>query len=155
MKSDSFCWNHWLAWNFLWFGNEFICHIVPFLLHSSHKSYYFVKCVNIFPKSLGFDKSTRIFMNSVNDFIAKGLLCSNITWNVTDLLTAAVGQCLPLPLIVLAFSDVMITHSRIVSPTYGGTVNSGLELMTGILLSRTSWRLSVHETSRCHYRYTK
>ena len=32
-------------------------------------------------------------------------------------------------------------HSRILSPTYGDTVHLGLEPMTGMLLSRTSWRL--------------
>ena len=32
-------------------------------------------------------------------------------------------------------------HSRIVSPTYGGAVYFGIEPMTGMLLSRTSWRL--------------
>ena len=32
-------------------------------------------------------------------------------------------------------------HSRIVSPTYGGAVNLGVEPMTGMLLSRTSWWL--------------
>ena len=36
-------------------------------------------------------------------------------------------------------------HSRIVSLTYGGTVQSGLEPMTGMLLSRSSWRVN-HET---------
>ena len=39
-------------------------------------------------------------------------------------------------------------HSRIVSPTYG-TVYLGLEPMTGMLFSRTSWRL-YHETG-CLY----
>ena len=34
-------------------------------------------------------------------------------------------------------------HSRIVNPTYGGTVYSGLESMTGMLLRRTSWRLNI------------
>ena len=42
--------------------------------------------------------------------------------------------------------DFWITpHSRIVSPTYGGTVYSRLEPITGMLLSRTNWRL-YHET---------
>ena len=45
----------------------------------------------------------------------------------------------PVPLVELAFSDLWITpHSRIVSPTYSGTVHLGLEPMTGMLLSRTS-----------------
>ena len=37
-------------------------------------------------------------------------------------------------------------HSRIVSPTHGGTVYSRPELMTGMFLRRTSWRL-YHQTS--------
>ena len=36
---------------------------------------------------------------------------------------------------LVAFSDLLlITHSRIVSPTYGGTVHSGFEHMTGIVV---------------------
>ena len=53
--------------------------------------------------------------------------------------TTVVGQGLPESLVSLAFSDVLISpHTRIVSSTYGGTVYSGLEPMTGMLLSRTS-----------------
>ena len=54
--------------------------------------------------------------------------------------TTVFGQSLPVPLLVgLAFSDFIDSpHSRIVSPTYGGTVHSGLEAMTGMLLSRSS-----------------
>ena len=38
----------------------------------------------------------------------------------------------------LAFSDLLVTNSRIVSPTYGGMVYSGLEPMAGMLLRRTT-----------------
>ena len=42
-----------------------------------------------------------------------------------------------LPLVGLPFSDLLISlHSRIVSPTYGGTVHSGLEPMTGMFFVR-------------------
>ena len=52
------------------------------------------------------------------------------------------GMSVP-PLVSLGFSDLFITRSRIVSPTYGGTVHFGLEPMTNMLLSRTSWLLPV------------
>ena len=55
--------------------------------------------------------------------------------------TSEIGQGLLVPLVGLAFSDLLISHSWIVSPMYGGTVHLGLEPMTGMLLSRTSWRL--------------
>ena len=49
---------------------------------------------------------------------------------------------LPVPLVDLAFNDLLISpNSRIVSPTHGGTVHLGLEPMTSMLLSCTSWRL--------------
>ena len=48
--------------------------------------------------------------------------------------TTVVGQGLPVPLVAL----LLATHSRIISPTYGGTLDSGLESMTGTLLGRTS-----------------
>ena len=39
----------------------------------------------------------------------------------------------------LAFNDLMIAHSRIVSPTYEGTIHSGLESMTNNMpLNHTS-----------------
>ena len=57
----------------------------------------------------------------------------------------SVNACL-YPLVKWAWlSLIYCYHSRIVSPTYGGTVYSGLEPMTGMLLSRTSWRL-YHQT---------
>ena len=65
--------------------------------------------------------------------------------------TTVVGQGLPVPLVGLAFSDLWITpppppyHSRIVSPTYDGTVYLGFKPMTGMLLSRTIWWL-YHKT---------
>ena len=43
------------------------------------------------------------------------------------------------------FQGLFYTHCRIVRPTYGGTVHSGLEPMKGMLLTRTSWRV-FHET---------
>ena len=53
----------------------------------------------------------------------------------------SVKACL-YPLVGLAFSDKLIpSHSSIVSPTYGGAVYLGIEHMTGMFLSRTSWRL--------------
>lgn len=42
---------------------------------------------------------------------------------------------------IVAFSDSLITYSRVVNPTYGGTAQVGLELMTGRLLSRMNWQL--------------
>ena len=42
------------------------------------------------------------------------------------------------PLVKWAWlSMTLCYHSRIISPMYGGTVYSGLEFMTGVLLSRT------------------
>ena len=52
--------------------------------------------------------------------------------------TNVVSQGLSVPLVGLVFSDLLITHSRIVSPTYGGTVHTRLEPKMGILLSHTS-----------------
>ena len=49
----------------------------------------------------------------------------------------AVGQGLPVQMGGLAFSVLLITHSRIVTATYGSMVHSGFELMTVMLLSRT------------------
>ena len=45
----------------------------------------------------------------------------------------SVKACLPLEVVI--FSDLLITPSRIVSSTYGGTVHSRHEPMTGRLLS--------------------
>ena len=45
----------------------------------------------------------------------------------------------------LGFQWLIYYHSWIVSPTYGRTFHSGLEPLTGMLLSRTSWRL-YHQT---------
>ena len=51
----------------------------------------------------------------------------------------SVKACLPVPLVGLAFSDLLIfSHSRIVSPTYGGTVHLGLEPLMSPSLSHTS-----------------
>ena len=44
--------------------------------------------------------------------------------------TTVFGQGLPILLLGLAFSNLLITHSRIISPTYGGMVHLGLEPMT-------------------------
>ena len=50
------------------------------------------------------------------------------------------------PLVKWAWLSVTFCYrSRIVSPAYGGTVYSGLEPMTDMLLSRSSWRL-YHQT---------
>ena len=68
----------------------------------------------------------------------------NLAWLIHKLLlfwlnTTVVDQGLPVPLVELAFNDLWITpHSRIVSPTYAGTVHFGLEPMTSMLLSGTS-----------------
>ena len=57
----------------------------------------------------------------------------------------SVKACL-YPLVKWAWLSVTYCyHRRIVSPTYGGTVYSGLEPMTGMFLSRSSWRL-YHQT---------
>ena len=52
--------------------------------------------------------------------------------------TIFVRQGMPVPLVGLVYSDLLITHSRIVCPTYGGTVRIGLVLMMDMLLSLTS-----------------
>ena len=53
------------------------------------------------------------------------------------------SEGLPVPLNLWAWLSVTYwsPHSRIVSPTYGGTVHLGLKPMTSMMLSRTSWRL--------------
>ena len=48
------------------------------------------------------------------------------------------GQGLSVSLMGLTFSNLQITHSRIVGSTYSGTVYLRLEPMTGMILSRTS-----------------
>ena len=57
--------------------------------------------------------------------------------------TTDVGQGLPVPTSGLGFQWLIDSppHSRIFSPTYGGAVYLGIEPITGMLLSRTSWRL--------------
>lgn len=45
----------------------------------------------------------------------------------------------------VAFGGLLVTHSRILNPTYGSTVHSGLVPMMGILLNCTSRQL-FHET---------
>ena len=80
-----------------------------------------------------------VIINFIKWFSLKSHVYLEQYWNIS---TTVVGQGLPVPLLVgLAFSDLLIPHSRIVSPTYGGTVHAGLEPMTGMLLNRTSWRL--------------
>ena len=72
-------------------------------------------------------------------------------WRILPLLRLVAQQPLPVkaclyPLVKWAWISVTFCYRwRIVSPTYGGTVYSGLEPMMGILLSRSSWRL-YHQT---------
>ena len=63
--------------------------------------------------------------------------------------TTDVGQGLPVPTCGLGFQWLIDSpHSRIVSPTYDGAVYLGIEPMTGMLLSRTNWRLYYETGSR-------
>ena len=48
------------------------------------------------------------------------------------------GQGLLVPLVGLAFSDLLITHNRIITPIYRDTDPLGFEPITGMLLSRMS-----------------
>ena len=91
-----------------------------------------------------------IFFNYLSYLLIDFFYLITILFNLILLLLLA-QQPLPVkaclyPLVKWARLSVTFCYrSRIVSPRYGNTVYSGLEPMTGMLLSHSSWRL-YHQT---------